>query len=82
MNTQQIADRLVELCKEAQWEEAQTELFAEDAVSIEPMASPDFAKETKGLEEIIDKGKKFDTMVETLHGVNVSEPFSWKWISP
>ncbi len=74
MNTQLIANRLVELCKEGQWEEAQTELYATDAVSIEPMASPDFNKETKGLEAIIEKGKKFDSMVDTLHQVKVSEP--------
>jgi hypothetical protein len=74
MNTPQIANRLVELCKEGQWEEAQTELYATDAVSIEPEASPAFDKETKGLEAIVEKGKKFDGMVDTLHLVRVSEP--------
>jgi hypothetical protein len=74
MNTQQIATRLVELCRQGQFEAAQKELFAEDAVSIEPRATPDFPKETKGLRAIIDKGHKFESMVEKMHECNASAP--------
>ena len=63
MKTQQIASRLAELCRQGQFEAAQKELFAEDAVSIEPRETPDFPKETKGLRAIIDKGHKFESMV-------------------
>jgi len=34
MNTEAIAKRLIELCREGKYEEAQRELYAEDAVSI------------------------------------------------
>jgi hypothetical protein len=74
MNTQQIATRLAELCRQGQFEAAQKELFAEDAVSIEPHATPDFPKETKGLGAIVDKGHKFEAMVEQMHGCSVSAP--------
>jgi hypothetical protein len=74
MNTQQIAARLVELCRQGQFEAAQKELFSEDAVSIEPRATPDFPKETKGIRAIIDKGHKFDSMVEQMHACSASEP--------
>jgi hypothetical protein len=74
MTTKQIAERLVALCREAKWEAAQTELFAADAISIEPVASPFFEKETKGLPAIIEKGHKFGAMVETMHGLLVSDP--------
>jgi hypothetical protein len=74
MSTNEIANRLVELCRQGKWEQAQKELFANDAVSIEPHASPAFEKETKGLNAIVEKGKKFDAMTEKLHGVDVSEP--------
>jgi hypothetical protein len=74
MTTQEIATRLVALCREGQFEKAQKELFAEDAVSIEPHATPDFEKETKGLQAIIEKGHKFNSMVEAQHGVNASDP--------
>jgi hypothetical protein len=74
MTTVEIANRLAELCRGAKWEQAQKELFANDAVSIEPYATPAFDKETKGLDAIIEKGHKFDQMVEELHRVDASEP--------
>jgi hypothetical protein len=74
MNTQQIAARLAELCRKGQFEAAQKELFAEDAVSIEPRETPDFPKETKGLRAIIEKGHKFESMVEKVHGFDASVP--------
>jgi ketosteroid isomerase-like protein len=74
MNTQQIASRLTELCTQGKFEAAQKELFAEDAVSIEPNGTPDTPKETKGLRAIIEKGHKFESMVEKIHGVKASEP--------
>jgi predicted ester cyclase len=74
MNTNEIAGRLVALCREARWETAQTELFAESAVSIEPHATPAFAQETKGLAAIVAKGKQFETMVEAMHHLAVSDP--------
>ena len=74
MNTNQIAQRLVALCREGKWEAAQKELFADNAVSIEQEPSPAFEKETKGLPAIIQKGKTFDAMIEQMHAINVSEP--------
>ncbi len=74
MTTEQIAHRLVELCRLGQFETAQKELFSPDAVSIEPHASPAFEKETKGLDAIIEKGHKFNSIVEASHGGSVSEP--------
>ena len=74
MNTQQIATRLAELCNQGKFEAAQKELFAEDAVSIEQRETPDFPKETKGLRAIIEKGHKFESMVEQVHGFDASEP--------
>ena len=74
MNTQEIANRLVALCREGQFEKAQEELFAAEAVSIEPYATPEFEKETHGLPAIIEKGRKFTSMVETMHSLAVSEP--------
>jgi hypothetical protein len=76
MSTKEIAVRLAELCRKAKWETAQKELFAEDAVSIEPHAGPLFEKETKGLNAIIEKGKKFDELVQELHRVEVTEPIT------
>jgi hypothetical protein len=74
MNTQQIAHRLAELCRQGQFEAAQKELFADNAVSIEPEATAAFPKETKGLRAIIEKGHKFSGMLEQVHGCTASEP--------
>ncbi len=74
MTTQEIASRLVELCRKGDFEAAQKELFADDVVSIEPMATPEFEKETKGLPNILEKGKKFEEMTQEMHNMTVSEP--------
>ncbi|MDQ2718149.1 MAG: nuclear transport factor 2 family protein [Bacteroidota bacterium] len=74
MTTQQIADRLAELCNQGDFEKAQKELFADDAVSIEPESGGGFDKETKGLPAILEKGKQFANMVEEFHGCKASDP--------
>ena len=74
MNTGQIANRLAELCRQGQFEAAQKELFADNAVSIEPEAMQDFPKETKGLRAIIEKGHKFESLVEEVHSCSTSAP--------
>jgi len=74
MTTSEIATRLVELCRKGDFETAQKELFAKDASSVEPYATPDFEKETKGLDAILKKGEKFESMVDKMHELNVSEP--------
>lgn len=74
MSTEQIADRLAELCNKGDFEQAQKELFANDAVSIEPEASGGFEKETNGLKAILEKGKKFGSMIEETHSCKVSTP--------
>lgn len=74
MPTVEIANRLVELCRKGAFEKAQDELYAGDAVSIEPHGTPDFEKETHGLDAIKEKGKKWESMVEESHGIEVSDP--------
>lgn len=74
MTTHEIAQRLVALCRETKWEEAQKELYAAEAVSIEPYKTPAFEKETRGLPAILEKGRKFNAMIETIHSTSVSDP--------
>jgi hypothetical protein len=74
MTTQEIATRLTQLCRKGEWETAQKELYADDAISIEPEASPFSEKETKGLPAIIEKGHKFQAAVEETHGLTISDP--------
>ena len=74
METKEIAKRLADYCRKADWDGAHTELYAENAKSVEPYASDGFEKETTGLKAIREKGKKFDSMVEQVHKIEVSEP--------
>ena len=74
MTTQEIANRLVELCRKGDFEKAQTDLFAEDAMSLEQEASPAFEKETKGKAAIKEKGQKWNSMVEEMKGITLSDP--------
>ncbi len=60
MTTQDIANRLVEICHNGDFEKAQSELFADEAVSIEPYATPAFEKEIKGLKAIKQKSRKME----------------------
>ena len=74
MSTKEVADKLVAYCRKGDFNDAQAKLYADDAVSIEPQATPGFEKETKGLDAIKKKSEKFDSMVDTSHGIKISEP--------
>jgi hypothetical protein len=74
VTTKDIADQLVALCRQGNFATAQQELYAPDAVNIEPYATAVFAKETKGLNAILEKGQKFTAMIEQVHRISVSDP--------
>jgi hypothetical protein len=71
--TQEVATRMNELFKENKWDEVQAELFADNAVSIEPETSQGL-KSVEGLDAIKKKGEEFNAMVEEMHGGWVTEP--------
>jgi hypothetical protein len=74
METKEIAQKLVAFCQKADWAGAHNTLYAPDASSLEPYSTPEFEKETKGLDDIRKKSRKFDSMVEQIHGIETSEP--------
>ena len=84
MTTQEVANRLVELCRQGKMKETLQELFADNAISIEANDSMG-PKQQNGLAAIIEKGKMFDSMVEEFHGAKISDPivggnyFSISW---
>jgi len=73
MTTQDVANRLHELFNEGKWQQAQDELFANDAESVEPPKSQGMQSVT-GLDAIRKKGQQFNDMVEEMHGGYVSDP--------
>jgi hypothetical protein len=83
MSTEAIAKRLVELCREGKYEEAQRELYAKDAVSIEPEGlPPGMPGRVEGLEAIHEKTRQFEAAIEQFHGTTVSDPVvAGNWFS-
>ena len=74
MSTESVAKRLVALCREGKYEEAQKELYSKDAQSIEPEGAPGGALgNAKGLDAIFEKGRKFQESIVEVHGGNVSD---------
>lgn len=72
MTTQTIANRLVELCRQGQYDQAYQELFAENAVAIEPARYN--VPPTEGLPALLEKGKKWAEDLVEVHDTTVSNP--------
>ncbi|AHX15185.1 hypothetical protein CH75_19645 [Dyella jiangningensis] len=83
MSTEAVAKRLVAMCRHGQFEEAQHELYAKDATSTEPEATANGPLgNVKGLDAILEKGKRFQAGIQEIHGVEVSEPLvAGNWFS-
>jgi len=83
MNTQQVASRLVELCRQGKYEQAQNELYADDAVSIEMAGLPPGALgNAQGMDAIREKGRKWAENIVQIHGGSVSDPvIAGDWFS-
>lgn len=72
MTTQEVANRLVELCREGKYEQAVKELYSPDIVSVEPEGVPD--RIVKGLDAIAKKGERFESMLEKVNSTIVTDP--------
>lgn len=83
MNTTQVAARLVELCRQGHYEQAQNELYADDAVSIEMAGLPSEALgDARGLAAIREKGRRWADNIVEIHGGSVSDPIvAGEWFS-
>lgn len=80
MNTEAIARRLVELCRKGEFGRAHDELYADDAVSLEPEGSP--WPPARGMAAIREKTRRFEASVEAIHGVAVGDPtVAGNWFS-
>ena len=67
LTTQEVADRFHELAQMGQFNKIQEELFADNAVSIEPEKAPGVQR-VEGKEAIKRKGEIFNESVEEMHG--------------
>ncbi len=75
MTTQEVANRFNEMAKNGQYDKIQEELYADNAVSIEPASAAAMGMaNAEGLDAIKKKGAAFNSMVEEMHGGYSTEP--------
>ena len=55
MNTEEVAQKLVELCRKGQWTEAIESLYGNEIVSVEPHAMGAMPAEMRGLDQVRGK---------------------------
>ena len=72
MNTQEIANRLVTLCRENKYVQAIEELYAKDIESKEPEGGN--AEVTNGIEKVKEKTERFEGSIQEIHSAEISDP--------
>lgn len=72
MTTQEVADKLVQLCREGKNDQAIEELYAENVISKEPKGSD--MELTEGKEAVKNKTLKWEESVEEIHTASCSDP--------
>ncbi|TDQ09472.1 nuclear transport factor 2 family protein [Pedobacter metabolipauper] len=72
MNTKEVAERLVQLCREGKNKEAVDELYADDVTSKEPKGSD--MELTKGKEAVKEKTIRWEESLEEIHSSSISDP--------
>ena len=74
MNTQEVADKVVELCRKQAWREAVESLYAKDIVSVEARAMEGGSFESRGIDAVRGKVDWWENNME-VHSQKVSGPF-------
>ncbi|MBX2844799.1 MAG: ester cyclase [Saprospiraceae bacterium] len=83
MTTQEVANRLVELCRAGDFETCYRELYSPEIESIEPDGAA--LPYAKGFEAIQAKGEKWQAGIVEMHGAEIGDPicaadhFSCTW---
>ena len=74
MNTQEVAERLCQHCRDGTEERGIEELYSQDIVSVEPMAGPGRDPVSKGVDALKEKHTWWAENYE-VHGTGVEGPF-------
>jgi ketosteroid isomerase-like protein len=74
MNTMDIANKLVELCRQGKNDDALGTLFSDNAVSVEALAPPGGEQQAKGLAAIRAKGEWWVNNHE-IHSAAITGPW-------
>jgi hypothetical protein len=74
MNTEEVATKLVEFCRNGEWMKAIDELYGKDIVSVEPRAMENMPAEMRGIDQVRGKTEWWEKNME-VHSAKVSGPF-------
>ncbi len=72
MTTAEVANQLVNLCRQGKNLEAIETLYADDVVSREMPGAPN--ELTTGIKAVFQKGEEFFSSIEEVHSSSVSDP--------
>ncbi len=72
MKTQEVAEKLVDYCRNGQFEQAYAELYHPEIVSVEPKGAA--VEHCEGIDAVLAKNAQWNSMVEAFHGGTVSDP--------
>jgi ketosteroid isomerase-like protein len=61
MTTQEVANTLLDLCRQGKFHEAMQALYSPEIVSMEAGAPPGMSRESKGIEAVMAKGEWWAT---------------------
>ena len=71
MSVNEVAQRLVDLCRKVAYKQAHEELYAANARSIEPEGVKD--AHVEGIDAIMKKDEQFQANVKEMHSTTVSD---------
>jgi ketosteroid isomerase-like protein len=74
MNTEEVATKLVELCRNREWRKALDELYSKDIVSVEARDMENMPAEMRGIDQVRGKTDWWEKNME-VHSAKVSGPF-------
>lgn len=74
MNTEEVAQKVVALCRKGAWIEAIDSLYAKDIVSVEASGMGGGSPEARGIDQVRKKTEWWSANME-VHGMDVSGPF-------
>lgn len=72
MTTQEVAEKLVSLCRMGDYETVYKDLYSKDIISIEPEGGT--WGTVQGMEAIAKKGEQWHNMVKEFHSSEISDP--------
>ena len=74
MNTEEVAQKVVELCRKQAWKEAIDTLYADDIVSVEAHSMDGGSPEIRGIEGVRKKADWWASSME-VHSFKATGPF-------